>query len=302
MTERAQQTVGSVTSLSGPACIETDRYAMTPKVEKLYEDLRVIVARYERLAVAFSGGVDSTLLLAVAHDVLGEQVTAFTASSATFPQRELDEATAFCREQGIAQTVFRSEELDVEGFSENPPDRCYLCKQALFGKMSTLASEQGIAIIADGTNVDDDQDYRPGRQAKEEHGVRSPLVEAGFDKRSIRVLSKALGLATYAKQSFACLASRIPYGDTIDRQILGRIDEAEQYLLDRGLTQVRVRVQGDTARIETMPEQFSSLVATVEREQTVAYLKELGFAFVTLDLEGYRTGSMNATLPPDRLK
>lgn len=273
-----------------------DTYAMTPDIEDRYETLRRRLARQPKLAVAFSGGVDSTLLLSVAHDVLGEGAVAFTASSCTFPQRELDEATAFCRENGIDQVVFASEELEVEGFSENPPNRCYLCKQALFSKMSELANDRGILDIADGTNVDDLQDYRPGRQAKEEHGVLSPLADAGFDKAAIRALSKSLGLKTFDKQSFACLASRIPYGDLIDRTLLRRIDLAEQYLLDSGFDQVRVRVHGDMARIEMPPTQFSALFEGERREAVVERLKELGFLFVTLDLEGYRTGSMNDTL------
>jgi uncharacterized protein len=273
-----------------------EEYPMTPRIETMHESLRADLAQHAKLAVAFSGGVDSTLLLRVAHDVLGERVVAFTASSCTFPQRELDEATAFCKEQGIEQVVFESEELEVDGFSENPPNRCYLCKKALFDKMEELAAEQGIDDIADGTNLDDLQDYRPGRQAKDEHGVHSPLADAGFDKQAIRTLSKDLGLATYDKQSFACLASRIPYGSLIDRQLLTRIDKAEQYLLDQGFIQVRVRVHSDIARIEIPVEQFPLLIEAGVRERTAAYLESLGFRYTTLDLDGYRTGSMNRTL------
>lgn len=270
--------------------------AMTPQIEALHAALRRDLSRYSKLAVAFSGGVDSTLLLSVAHDVLGENVVAFTASSCTFPQRELDEATTFCQEQGIEQVVFPSEELEVEGFSQNPPNRCYLCKQALFSAMTSLANGQGITDIADGTNLDDLQDYRPGRQAKEEQGVHSPLADAGFDKQAIRTLSKHLGLKTFDKQSFACLASRIPYGDLIDRAILSKIDLAEQYLLDSGFNQVRVRVHGDMARIEMPQAQFPLLFKQVAYESAVKRLKEIGFRFVTLDLEGYRSGSMNGAL------
>lgn len=274
----------------------SEPFAMTSEIDALYATLRSSLARHSKLAVAFSGGVDSTLLLAVAHDVLGESVVAFTASSCTFPQRELDEATAFCQEHGIKQVVFPSEELEVEGFSQNPPNRCYLCKQALFSAMTALANSQGITDIADGTNLDDLHDYRPGRQAKDEQGVQSPLADAGFDKQAIRTLSKELGLKTFDKQSFACLASRIPYGDLIDKEVLHKIDLAEQYLLDGGFNQVRVRVHGDMARIEMPPAQFPLLFKEGAYESTAERLKQIGFRFVTLDLEGYRTGSMNDTL------
>ncbi len=270
--------------------------AMTPELKARYDALRRNLSQHSKLAVAFSGGVDSTLLLSVAHDILGDNAVAFTASSCTFPQRELDEATAFCQEHGIKQVVFPSEELEVEGFSQNPPNRCYLCKQALFSAMAFRANSQGITDIADGTNLDDLHDYRPGRQAKDEQGVHSPLADTGFDKQAIRALSKELGLKTFDKQSFACLASRIPYGDLIDEAILHRIDLAEQYLLDSGFNQVRVRVHGDIARIEMPPAQFPLLFREGETESAVERLKEIGFRFVTLDLEGYRSGSMNDTL------
>lgn len=275
---------------------DAEDYAMTPEIESSYQRLRESLGRHERLAIAFSGGVDSTLLLAVAHDVLGNDAVAFTASSRLVPRREFDEAMAFCRQHGIDQVVFESEEFDVTGFSANPPNRCYLCKRALFDKMSSLAGERGIADIVDGTNLDDLQQYRPGQQAKDEYGVQSSLADAGLDKRAIRALSKKLGLATYAKQSFACLASRIPYGTPIDKTLLSRIDDAESYLLDEGFNQVRVRVHGDLARIEMPPTQFPLLFAEGEYGRVVARFKSLDFLFVTLDLEGYRTGSMDEAL------
>lgn len=274
-------------------------YEMTPQVTKSYQDLRNTLAGYKHVAVAFSGGVDSTLLLHVAHDVLGNRVIAFTASSCSFPQRELNEAVSFCRQKGIEQVVFNAEELDVEGFSDNPLNRCYLCKQALFEKMIALACERGIETIIDGTNLDDKQDYRPGNQAKIEAGVISPLAETCFNKKAIRVLSKDLGLPTYNKQSFACLASRIPYGEPITEEILNKIDKAEQFLLDQGFIQVRVRVHGSIARIEISPYQFSLLFQDDTHERVVRHLQSLGFLYVTLDLTGYRTGSMNIALPTE---
>ncbi len=283
---------------SGPkAASATSPYDITPRIQDAYQALQDALAHHTHLAVAFSGGVDSTLLLKVAHDVLGDRVTAFTASSAVFPQRELDEAIAFCEQEGIRQVVFEAEELEIEGFAQNPSNRCYLCKTALFEAMTALARERGIDAIVDGTNLDDRHDYRPGHQAKEEYGVASPLAEAGFDKQAIRAVSKAVGLATYDKQSFACLASRIPYGETIDEAILHKIDRAEQFLLDEGFTHVRVRVHTDIARIEIAPAEFDAVFQGDRHERIVACLRALGFRYVTLDLAGYRTGSMNEGLP-----
>lgn len=276
--------------------IRENVYGVTEKETEQYRNLCDLLAEQDRLAVAFSGGVDSTFLLKVAHDVCGNGVLALTASSCTFPQREVDEAVAFCGMQGIDHVVFSSEELDIEGFSDNPPDRCYLCKKELYGKMTALCQKQGIEMIVDGTNADDLSDYRPGQQAKQEYGIRSPLCEVGLGKPSIRALSHMLGLETYDKQSFACLASRIPYGDPITPDILAAVDSAEQFLLDRGFRQVRVRVHKDSARIELAPDQITDMLAMSVREETSAYLKKLGFRYVSLDLEGYRSGSMNEAL------
>ncbi|MDR1571590.1 MAG: ATP-dependent sacrificial sulfur transferase LarE [Clostridiales Family XIII bacterium] len=258
--------------------------------------LKEILLGLDGVAVAFSGGVDSTFLLKEAHDALGDRAIAVTARSASFPARELREAEGFCAGEGIRHFVCESEELDIEGFSQNPTNRCYLCKNELFTKIWEVAKRNGIGAVAEGSNVDDEGDYRPGLQAVREQGVRSPLREAGLGKEEIRLLSKELGLPTWNKQSFACLSSRFVYGESITEGKLGMVDRAEQLLLDMGFTQVRVRVHGDMARIELDPAELPRLAREAERSEVNSALKGLGFSYVTLDLEGYRTGSMNETL------
>ena len=262
------------------------------KLEWLRERLRVIGGA----VVAFSSGVDSTFLLHVAHEELGGRVIAATIRSHTFPKRELDEATAFCREEGVRHVVIDSEELDIPGFAENSPDRCYHCKRELFGKLLAFARENGLAAVLEGSNIDDDGDYRPGRRAIRELGIISPLHEAGLTKTEIRALSREMGLPTSDKPSFACLASRFPYGERITVLGLERVEKAEQWLLDAGLglTQLRVRSHGDLARIEVPPADIPRLAARAA--EIAAAFKDLGFAYVSLDLLGYRTGSMNEVL------
>ncbi|MCD8334668.1 MAG: ATP-dependent sacrificial sulfur transferase LarE [Clostridiales bacterium] len=264
--------------------------------QKKYQALRNCLEELGSVAVAFSGGVDSTFLLWVAHDVLGDRAVAVTASSCSFPERERREAAAFCAEHGITQVVCSSEELDIDGFRQNPPNRCYLCKRELFGKICAIARERGLNAVIEGSNVDDEGDYRPGMQAVRELGVISPLRQAGLTKNDIRLLSKELGLPTWDKQSFACLSSRFVYGETITEEKLRMVDQAEQLLLDLGFRQVRVRIHGTIARIELLPEEFPKLLAEDTSRLVYDRLKSYGFTYVTLDLRGYRTGSMNETL------
>ena len=262
------------------------------KLKKLKDDLR----NMEKVVVAFSGGVDSTFLLKTAHDVLGANVIAVTARSSTYPEREYAEAAQFIKGLGIKHITIVSEELEIEGFSKNPANRCYFCKKELFSKITELAAQNGISHVVDGTNIDDLGDYRPGMTALSELGILSPLREAGMTKEDIRTLSKEMGLPTWDKQPFACLASRFPYGHEITREKLEMVDKAEQFLLDLGFRQVRVRHHGDIARIEVSVNERSRFFDEDTMDRVHSRLKEIGFKYVALDLKGYRTGSMNETL------
>lgn len=266
------------------------------KEQDLLKQLKDNIEKTGSLAVAYSGGVDSTFLLKVAHEVLKDKVIAVTARSSTYPEREFKEAVEFTRSAGIRHVIIESEELDLKGFTDNPPDRCYLCKHELFSKIKGVAEENQVQFIAEGSNIDDLDDYRPGMRAIKELGIISPLNDAGLGKDAIRKLSKQMGLPTWDKPAFACLASRFPYGEKITRQKLAMIDKAEQYLLDLGFIMVRVRHHGDTARIEVgedeRPRFFNlTLMDTIYRK-----FREIGFAYTALDLKGYRTGSMNEVL------
>lgn len=256
--------------------------------------LKKYMTGLQSVVVAFSSGVDSTFLLKVAHDVLGDNVIAVTAGSASFPQRELKEAIDFCFAEGIRHIVVDSEELDIDGFSHNPVNRCYLCKHELFEKILTIAEQNNIKYVAEGSNTDDEGDYRPGLQAVAELHIKSPLRDVGLNKQEIREYSRQLGLRTWNKQSFACLSSRFPYGEEITEQKLRMVDQAEQLLLDLGFHQLRVRIHGEIARIEVLPDEFEKILSF--RERVMRAFKEYGFQYVTMDLQGYRTGSMNETL------
>ena len=258
--------------------------------------LQALKARLSSLgsvAVAFSSGVDSSFLLKVAHDLLGDRAVALTARAPFFPAREQEEAKAFCRREGIRQILLDYDILSVEGVRENPRNRCYLCKRAIFTALLRWAEEQGFRCVAEGSNLDDCGDYRPGMRAVAELGIQSPLREAELTKAEIRLLSKELGLPTWDKPSFACLASRFVYGETITREKLSMVEQAEQLLLEMGFRQMRVRIHGTMARIELLPEDFPRLISPQVRETVCKGCKALGFSYVSMDLMGYRTGSMN---------
>lgn len=285
-----------------PAKVTKEGQTDKPLAEK-YQDLQDDIRSLGRVAVAFSGGVDSTLLLKVAHDQLGDRAIAVTAKSKSFPERELRESDDFCREEGIRHFYTDSEELDLPGFRQNPTNRCYLCKKELFTEIGKLAQKEADGekvYILEGSNMDDNGDFRPGLKAVEELGVLSPLRRAGLNKAEIRELSKMLGLKTYRKQSFACLSSRFVYGETISDQKLRMVDLAEQFLLDLGFDQLRVRIHGDSdfiARIEVPIDAIPRLASPEIRRKVNLHLHSLGFTYVTLDLAGYQTGSMDARLP-----
>ena len=267
--------------------------AKSPLDEKL-DTLRRILSDMGSVLVAYSGGTDSALLLKVAHEVLGEQAIAVTAVSPSMPKEELESATRTAREIGAQHLLLHSEELENRDYVANSPDRCYHCKLLRFDGLLQLAREKGFAHVVDGGNLGDLGDHRPGMRAALELGVRSPLMEARLTKADIRALSRSLGLPTWDQPSNACLASRIPYGTPITRERLQQIEEAERYLHGLGISQLRVRLHGDIARIEV--EADSLPVLFENRAEIVERLRGLGFSYVTTDLEGYRTGSLNETL------
>jgi uncharacterized protein len=270
---------------------------LSAAVDEKYTTLQRLLREMKSLAIGYSGGVDSTLLLKVAVDQLGQRALAMIGRSETYPTREFEEALALAQGLGARYEIVHTEETDEIKFQENPPDRCYYCKTELFGKLREIAEREGFCWIADGTITDDLGDFRPGMRARSEGQVRSPLLEAGFSKADVRELSRHLELPTWDKPSFACLSSRFPYGTPILRENLNRVDAAETFLRDHGFRRFRVRFHDtSTARVEVDPTEIPRLVQEPFREELVARLKQLGFTYVTLDLQGYRTGSMNEVL------
>jgi len=271
-----------------------DEAVLTDKEQRLH----VLLRQYGRVAVGFSGGVDSTLLLRVARDVLGpEAVMAVIADTPSMPRSEFAEACALADAMGVVRVVTDSTELADPRYAENSSDRCYYCKKHLFARVAALAAEKGFHAVLDGNNADDAGDYRPGRRASAELGVKSPLAEAGLTKEDIRVLSRRLNLSTADKPAMACLSSRIPYGSPVTVEALGQVERAEEALKAAGFKVCRVRHHGEVARIELAASALSRLLDEPLREAVVAAVKAAGFRYVTLDLQGYRMGSLNASLP-----
>ena len=269
-----------------------------PEWNEKYRSLCDNLRAFGKLAAAFSGGVDSTLLLRAAADALGaENVLAVNAVAVNFPAWESDEAAGYCRALGVRRVTVQFHPLEVPGFRDNPPERCYLCKRALFAALIRAAGEQGFQTLAEGSNLDDLSDFRPGLTAIAELGVRSPLRDAGLSKQDVRALSHALGLPTWRKPSNACLATRFPYGEQITEEKLRTVDRAEEFLRARGFSQVRVRVHGSVARIEVPPQEIEKFLDEGVRLRVTEACRRFGFTHVSLDLTGYQTGSMNADLP-----
>ncbi len=268
-------------------------------LEQKLQNLQNILLQYHSAVIAFSGGVDSSLLFKVAVKVLGENVLAVTADSETYPSFELAQAKELAQTINGRLEIIQTAELANPVYAQNPPNRCYYCKQELFGKLLALAQERGYAYVLDGANADDGGDYRPGLQAGKELGIKSPLKEAGLTKADIRTLARQMGLSNWDKPSFACLSSRFPYGQAITAQKLHQVAEAEALLRNLAFRQFRVRHHGEIARIEVDVDALTKLVEPTTRQTIVEALQTLGFAYVTIDLAGFRSGSMNEVLPEE---
>jgi uncharacterized protein len=275
---------------------ELSAIAIAEPLRSKYEDLVRRIRSAESALVAFSGGVDSALLAFLAHQVLGSRSLAITADSPSVPRRQLEEATRFATAMGLAHEIVATHEVDDPHYQENAGDRCFFCKTELYGKMRQMAKQRGYAVVFDGTNADDGGDHRPGMTAAEQHGVQSPLLESGMSKADIRQLSQLAELPTWDKPASACLASRVAYGIEVTREVLDRIEQGEEAVRQLGFRQFRVRHHGTLVRIEVSPEELRRALDPGMAARFVEIFKALGYAFVSLDLEGYRSGSLNAAL------
>lgn len=268
---------------------------VTEELQKKQDHLEAYLKQLGSVVLAFSGGVDSTYLMHEARKVLGDRAMAVTMNLASVPEREVADAIAYCKKEGIRQEVVKMDQFGIEGFAENPSNRCYLCKHFLFSSLKKIAEKEGFAYVIDGTNLNDASQYRPGLKALGELGIRSPLRHAGLYKADIRALSKEAGLPTWSKPSFACMATRFPYGETITEDKLSMVEKAEDFLFSEGFKQFRVRLhEGNLARIEVLPEDLWKLFRI--HEEVVRTFHSLGFSYVTMDLQGYRMGSMDEVL------
>jgi uncharacterized protein len=267
--------------------VKTSQQAKLKQLQQMLKDFKSCV-------IAYSGGVDSTFLIKVAYDTLGKNALAVTATSSTYPKRELQDAKRYAHKIGIPHVIIHSEELEIPKFSDNPPERCYYCKKELFRKIQKIAKEHHLNAVLDGSNADDRFDYRPGATARKELGIKSPLKDVGLTKQEIRGLSHTMHLESAEKPAFACLASRFPYGVKITNERLKQVESAEEFLFCLGIKQCRVRYHNHIARIEVATNDFQTIL--IHAQQIIKRFKKLGFTYITLDLEGYRTGSLNEVL------